>query len=41
MLKYNVKDVDLVGKIMKVYYKSPEVILNLANKNLNPEEFFK
>jgi archaeal flagellar protein FlaI len=41
MLKYNVKDVDLVGSIMKVYYKSPEVILNLAEKDLNPEEFFK
>ena len=41
MLKHNVKDVDLVGKIMKVYYKSPNVIINLAQNDLNPEEYFK
>ncbi|MFT4305131.1 MAG: hypothetical protein ACMXX8_03485, partial [Candidatus Woesearchaeota archaeon] len=41
MLKYNIKDVDLVGKIMKVYYKSPKTILNLAINDMSPEDFFK
>ena len=41
MLKYNIKDVDLVGKVMKVYYKSPKTIIDLSERDVNPEEFFK
>jgi archaeal flagellar protein FlaI len=41
MVNYNIKDVDLVGKVMKVYYKSPKVIIDLAENNSSPEEFFK
>ncbi len=41
MVKHNVKDVDTVGKIMKIYYKSPEIIINASENDLIPKEVVK
>jgi len=36
-LDYEIEDVDVIGKIMKIYYKSPDIIINAAQKKLNPK----
>ena len=37
LLDNNVENIDLLGKIMKIYYKTPDVILEAANKKQKPE----
>ena len=37
LLDYEIEDVDVIGKIMKIYYKSPDIIINAAQKKLNPK----
>lgn len=33
MLDNNIKNVDHVGKVMKIYYKNPDVVIEAAKKN--------
>ncbi|MBW2966145.1 type II/IV secretion system ATPase subunit [Candidatus Woesearchaeota archaeon] len=37
MLKNNIKDVNPVGQIMRIYYKTPDVIINAAKQNKKPD----
>lgn len=37
MLNYNIKDVNEVGRVMKLYYKSPRFIVNAAMANRKPD----
>jgi len=36
MLKNNIKDVNEVGQIMRIYYKTPNIIIDAAKKNSKP-----
>ncbi len=38
MLKNNIKLVDDVGKVMSVYYKDPDFLLNVVKNNDNPDK---
>ena len=40
MLKNNIKDVNPVGDVMRVYYKNPGIIINAAKNNRKPESIF-
>ncbi|MBW2984338.1 Flp pilus assembly complex ATPase component TadA [Candidatus Woesearchaeota archaeon] len=41
MLKNNIKDVNPVGQVMRVYYKTPDIIINAAKKNKKLKEILK
>jgi len=41
MLKNNIKDVNPVGQIMRIYYKTPDIIINAAKKNAKPESILQ
>ena len=41
MLKNNIRDIDDVGIITKIYYKEPDMIINAATKNKKPDFFVK
>jgi flagellar protein FlaI len=40
LIKHQIKEVDLVGKITKIYYATPEVIIEAAKNDKDPREFF-
>ncbi len=40
LVKHQIKDVDKVGRIMKLYYTTPEMILEAAANDVNPFQFF-
>lgn len=37
MLKYNLKDIDEVGNIMRYYYKSQDILMEVVNKDKKPD----
>lgn len=39
MLKYNLKDIDDVGEIMRYYYKTPDVLIDAVDKDKKPDTF--
>lgn len=41
MVKYNLRQINDVGKILKEYYNDPEVVLKVVNKNGDPKELLK
>ena len=41
LLDYQIEDVDVLGKIMKTYYKDPDSILTAAQKKQKPESVVK
>jgi len=41
MSKHKVNDIDAVGKIMKIYYKTPKVIVEAAEKDIDPFQIAK
>ncbi len=38
MVKYNVRDVESVGNVIKEYYLNPDYVISVINKNLRPEK---
>jgi flagellar protein FlaI len=40
LLTNHVMDVDKVGHVMRVYYKSPQLLLDLIRDNVSPQDFF-
>ena len=40
LIKHQIKEVDLVGKITKIYYATPKVIIEAAKNDKDPREFF-
>ncbi|MEM4755753.1 MAG: type II/IV secretion system ATPase subunit [Candidatus Woesearchaeota archaeon] len=40
LLAHRIKDVDAVGKIMKIYYATPQTIIAAAQQNTDPRAFF-
>ncbi len=41
MVKYNLRQINDVGKILKEYYNDPEIVLKIVNKNGDPKELLK
>ncbi len=37
VLKYNLKDVDKVGEVMRYYYKSQDILMEVVNKDKKPD----
>jgi flagellar protein FlaI len=41
MSRHKLKDVDKVGKVMKIYYKTPSIIIEAAERDVNPNEIIE